>query len=630
MEDAMRIMEEILETEYKGLVYINETREIGSYSRCAKKITGILLDSEQRHPGGRIEEGDIVIIADNELGNDDELTPESLETIGIADRNIEKDDALLAVGVYKNKKIQPQYKYIKSYNPNGRFELVTDYLGFEIVIRIDFAHNHVHISVNGDTYSMVYFEAVGHMVVIDSVTGKIKFFQARGYGFRGEEIGKLLAGKPYLPKTDYETSGELMPTVGLNFESIIYGDEILKEINKMFAAPDGHTESGIFEIYKRPMFCVLTRIRKGNARDGIYLILQDASLLENVRKERDSIIQALEQRQKKKFMRRPYGCDFQGAKMEDFIGEDPAMNEVKRLAYKASQTDFNVIITGESGTGKSRLAKEIHRMGKKDAPFVEVNCNAIAPSLFESELFGYAPGAFTGAAANGKAGFFEEANGGTIFLDEIGEIPFQLQGKLLEVLQSKTFFHVGGTRQMTSDVRLIAATNKNLKEMVREKRFREDLFYRINVFPIDIPPLRERRGGLYSIVMDILPDVCNRLGIEPLVLSSQAYKKILQYPWPGNIRELENVLEKAAILSDGKIILPDDVLLPDAADSFMAVPATLQEIKESAERNAIVNALRLYQGDKEKAAEYLAIGRSNIFDKIKKYHIRTDEVESCF
>ena len=202
MEDAMRIMEEILETEYKGLVYINETREIGSYSRCAKKITGILLDSEQRHPGGRIEEGDIVIIADNELGNDDELTPESLETIGIADRNIEKGDALLAVGVYKNKKIQPQYKYIKSYNPNGRFELVTDYLGFEIVIRIDFAHNHVHISVNGDTYSMVYFEAVGHMVVIDSVTGKVKFFQARGYGFRGEEIGKLLAGKSYLPKTD--------------------------------------------------------------------------------------------------------------------------------------------------------------------------------------------------------------------------------------------------------------------------------------------------------------------------------------------------------------------------------------------------------------------------------------------
>ena len=155
MEDAMRIMEEILETEYKGLVYINETREIGSYSRCAKKITGILLDSEQRHLGGRIEEGDIVIIADNELGDDDELTKETLETIGITDRNIKKGDALVAVGVYKNKKIQPQYKYTKNYNPNGRFELLVDYLGFEIASRIDFAHNNAEISVNGDIYSIL-------------------------------------------------------------------------------------------------------------------------------------------------------------------------------------------------------------------------------------------------------------------------------------------------------------------------------------------------------------------------------------------------------------------------------------------------------------------------------------------
>lgn len=312
---------------------------------------------------------------------------------------------------------------------------------------------------------------------------------------------------------------------------------------------------------------------------------------------------------------------FSGKKMRTLV------NQAKIAAQHAS----NVLITGESGTGKEMFARLIHSESPRKAhPFVAMNCAAIPESLMESELFGYEEGAFTGAKKGGKKGYFEMAYGGTLFLDEIGEIPFQLQGKLLEVLQSKTFFHVGGTRQMTSDVRLIAATNKNLKEMVREKRFREDLFYRINVFPIDIPPLRERRGGLYSIVMDILPDVCNRLGIEPLVLSSQAYKKILQYPWPGNIRELENVLEKAAILSDGKIILPDDVLLPDAADSFMAVPATLQEIKESAERNAIVNALRLYQGDKERAAEYLDIGRTNIFDKIKKYHIRTDEVESCF
>ena len=310
------------------------------------------------------------------------------------------------------------------------------------------------------------------------------------------------------------------------------------------------------------------------------------------------------------------------------LGDDDKVKEVTRFLQKASVTNTTILLTGESGTGKTFIAGEIHKASRRSGgPFIHVNCAAIPYNLMESELFGYEEGAFTGARKGGKKGYFEMAYGGTLFLDEIGEIPLQLQGKLLEVLQSKTFFHVGGTRQITSDVRVIAATNKNLKEMVREKRFREDLFYRINVFPIDIPPLRERRSGLYSIVMDILPDVCSRLGIEPLVLSSQAYKRILQYPWPGNIRELENVLEKAAILSNGKIILSDDILLPDAADSFMAVPVTLQEIKESAERNAIVNALRMYQGDKEMAAKYLNIGRTNMFDKIKKYHIRADEVE---
>lgn len=310
------------------------------------------------------------------------------------------------------------------------------------------------------------------------------------------------------------------------------------------------------------------------------------------------------------------------------LGDDDKVKEVTRLLQKSSVTNTTILLTGESGTGKTFIAGEIHKASRRSAgPFIHVNCAAIPYNLMESELFGYEEGAFTGAKKGGKKGYFEMAYGGTLFLDEIGEIPLQLQGKLLEVLQSKTFYHVGGTHQISSDVRVIAATNKNLKEMVREKRFREDLFYRINVFPIDIPPLRERRSGLYSIVMDILPDVCNRLGIEPLVLSSQAYRKIWQYPWPGNIRELENVLEKAAILSDGKIILPDDILLSDTADSFVAAPVTLQEVRESAEREAIVNALRLFQGDKTKAAEYLNIGRTNIFEKIRKYHIRADEVD---
>lgn len=310
-----------------------------------------------------------------------------------------------------------------------------------------------------------------------------------------------------------------------------------------------------------------------------------------------------------------------------FWGNEERIRQMGHLLQKCCVTNTTVLLTGESGTGKTFLAKEIHRNSRRNqAPFVHVNCAAIPYQLIESELFGYEEGAFTGAKKGGKKGYFEMAYGGTLFLDEIGEMPLALQGKLLEVLQSRTFYPVGGTRKIEADVRLIAATNKNLRDMVREKRFREDLYYRINVFPIEIPPLRERRASLYGIIMDLLPDICSRLEIEPVLLSSQAFEKMTQYPWPGNIRELENVLEKAAILSDGKIILPEDVILSEL-EPFTAAAVTLQEVREQAERQAIENALLMFHGDKNKAARYLDIGRSNMFEKVKRYRIQVKEMD---
>lgn len=315
------------------------------------------------------------------------------------------------------------------------------------------------------------------------------------------------------------------------------------------------------------------------------------------------------------------GIDFNSFR---FWGNEEIMREMGRLLQKCSVTNTTVLLTGESGTGKTFLAREIHKNSKRSQkPFVHVNCAAIPYQLIESELFGYVEGAFTGARRGGKKGYFEMAHGGTLFLDEIGEIPLALQGKLLEVLQSRTFYQVGGTQKYEADARLIAATNKNLKEMVKDKRFRADLYYRINVFPIEIPPLRKRQESLYSIIMDILPDICNRLEIEPLLLSSQAFEKMVQYPWPGNIRELENILEGAAILSDSKIILPEDVMLSEE-EPFTAKAVTLQEVRERAEREAIENALQMFHGDKNKAARYLDIGRSNMFEKVKRYHISAE------
>jgi transcriptional regulator with PAS, ATPase and Fis domain len=311
-------------------------------------------------------------------------------------------------------------------------------------------------------------------------------------------------------------------------------------------------------------------------------------------------------------------------------GNGGKFRELDKLLQKGSATNATILLTGESGTGKTFLAREIHNCSKrKDKPFVHINCAAIAYHLLESELFGYEEGAFTGAKKGGKEGLFDMAFGGTLFLDEIGEIPLTLQGKLLEVMQSKTYYRVGGTKKHQADVRFIVATNKNLAEMVKEKSFREDLYYRINVFPIEIPPLRERLDCIHAIISDILPEICERLEIEPVLIGYQTLEKIKEYPWPGNIRELENVLEKAAILCDKKIISPGDIILP-AHDQFALKPTTLKELKESCEKQAIRNALNLFHGDKSKAAQYLDIGRTAIFDKIKKYAINEGTGENDF
>ena len=251
---------------------------------------------------------------------------------------------------------------------------------------------------------------------------------------------------------------------------------------------------------------------------------------------------------------------------------------------------------------------------------MHINCAAISYNLLESELFGYEEGAFTGAKKGGKSGLFDMAYGGTLFLDEIAEIPLTLQGKLLEVMQSKTYFRVGGTKKREIDVRFIAATNKDLEQMVKDKCFREDLFYRINVFPIEIPPLRDRIESIHAIVSDILPEICERLEIEPVIIDYEALEKIKSYSWPGNIRELENVLEKAAILCDKKIVPSENIIIPDSRE-YETKLKTLRELREECEIEAIRNAVCIYRGDKFKAAKHLGIGKTSMFDKIKKYGI---------
>lgn len=297
----------------------------------------------------------------------------------------------------------------------------------------------------------------------------------------------------------------------------------------------------------------------------------------------------------------------------NLIATDPQMVRVTELVRKVAPTQATVLIQGESGTGKEIVARCIHANSPRaQRVFVPVNCAALSPSLIESELFGHERGAFTGAVGQ-HTGRFERAHGGTLFLDEIGELDSGLQAKLLRVLQEKTFERVGGTRQITVDVRVIAATNRNLKQQVAEGRFREDLFYRLNTFPIELPPLRDRPTDIRRLARHFLDRSAREIGKTELTISPEAETVLLGYNWPGNVRELENTMERLAILCDGVVEVDD---LPVSAAGPVR-PVLFKDI----ERRSIEEALAQNEGNRTRTARQLGISLRTLQYRLKEYGI---------
>ncbi len=312
---------------------------------------------------------------------------------------------------------------------------------------------------------------------------------------------------------------------------------------------------------------------------------------------------------------------------DNIIGTSQSMQQVFTRMEKVVNTDSTILILGASGTGKELVAKAIHyNSPRKDKPFIAINCGAIPAELLESELFGHTRGSFTGAIAD-KPGKFEDANGGTIFLDEIGNMPERLQMKLLRVLQEHEFERVGSSRKIRLDVRLISATNADLPERVKNGQFREDLYYRLNVIPILLPPLKERRGDIPQLTRHFLSRTCKEMHRPLMAIDRNAMRAIESYDWPGNVRELENVIERTVALSDGEIISCDD-LPPDIAKVQNAAPLNdsqvtnegidMRQVIADIERQMIQQAMDLGQGVKARAAELLAINRTTLVEKIKR------------
>jgi DNA-binding NtrC family response regulator len=320
------------------------------------------------------------------------------------------------------------------------------------------------------------------------------------------------------------------------------------------------------------------------------------------------------------------------------IGEDAKLRQVSQQLHRAAATDATVLLEGESGTGKELFARALHALSPRaEGPFVAINCAAIPDTLLETELFGHEKGAFTGAAAR-KPGRFEMAHRGTLFLDEIGDLPLALQAKILRALEEKRFERVGGTQSLHVDVRVVAATNRNLKQRVAERQFREDLFFRLSVFPIQIPPLRERADDVITLARHFVDKFCRDLNKKPLALGPGVLDELRAYAWPGNVRELQNSIERAVILCEGDTIHSRHLNLsfrqaaaaqPEASpweqiDLTGTMADALRRVTTEVERRKMDQALRDAGGNKHRAADVLQISYKTLLQKLKEHGLADD------
>lgn len=303
------------------------------------------------------------------------------------------------------------------------------------------------------------------------------------------------------------------------------------------------------------------------------------------------------------------------------IGKSPVMRKVFMIIEKAAQSDAPVIIYGDSGTGKELAARAIHELGRrKEGPYIQLNCAALNESLLESELFGHVKGAFTGAYRH-RQGRFEAAHGGDIFLDEIGDVPISIQVKLLRILETKQFERVGDHNPMFADVRIIAATHRDLSALVLDKRFREDLFFRINVIPIHLPPLRDRMEDIPLLVGSFIKQLRLKSGKGIRGMSHEAMNLFMRYHWPGNVRELKSSLEYAFVIAEEGLIEPEQLPAHIGMDSHNACLMQGQQLDSSGEKKALLDALLAAGGNQSKAARILGISRVTVWNRMRKYGI---------
>ncbi len=598
---------DILDFTTDGLILLNSEGNIESINYTAKKILGLTGEYTQSHSEGRIEKGDIVIFCTNRLGEDDGVMESTFNRIGLKEQiNMNKPYAIVGV---MGGETEP---YVFSIEDDTEcFQEKITYLETSVEIIMNFNKHTTLIKVEDYIFPLDYIYAIGNVVILDGDTKKVKFFQSRGYTIREENVEDVLQGKSFYAK---KPGSESINIIGYNLNKIIKCQSIKSYLI------DGvnlkHGENHFDMIHSVPVLVSHYTIQERGKHFKLLRLVDLSTFYKTIQEQSNAL---------KTFHRLCHSKQTDANPLPGFVGMSTAIEKVKEQAMKAANTTSTVLIMGESGTGKSQLAQLIHyKSSRKNRPFIHVNCASLPASIIESELFGYEPGAFTGAHKYGKKGLFELADTGTIFLDEIGELSTHLQTKLLKVLQEQSFYRVGGENEIKVNVRIIAATNRDLIELVKSNLFREDLYYRLFIVPIYIAPLRERREDITELIWFLLPRICTKMNIDMRYLSEEAFLKLKNYDYPGNIRELENILERAMNLCEGIIIQAEDInYYPDTKnkDEWFLDDTDLKTQLKMYEKKIIESTIKMCAGDSKKAMKILNIKKSSFYEKIHEYNI---------
>ena len=582
----MDLLQSVIDSSSHAIFTIDHAGTVTHINRQAKERFGLFNHSRHSHGAGRAQKGDVIVLATTALGADDgNLTVEDLSVLGIHDQKIRRGDLLIAVGVFSDPTVKPVYKFLRP-GDNDTLRLDVTFQGVPIHAAIE--NGVVLVRVWEREYSINYFRTIGQLVIIDRSAGRVKFWEENGYSARKEGIGDLLRGATYIAKSPNME----VDVVGYHFRDFFEGELFEKHLQQVMNGAVPSYEDQEYEINGFALTANLLPIEdEYHQIAGVIVKFRNIADIRTTIMERNRAI-AIAERQYKA-TQHPHLFDTNA--FTSLFGNSTAMAAVKRYAYKLSGMDCPVLITGENGTGKTELGQVMAEAQPGQGPFITVDCAALRPEEWDTALFG-------------DGGAFSQAQGGIVLLDEIGEMPPAIQSKLLPLLSE--------TRTPKTGVRIFATTSKDLKSLMTEGKFRSDLYYRLNAFSLELPPLRQCREDIPFLINDVMERVRRKYDLPEKYLSGEAFGMLLSYDWPGNIRELENTLERAATLSEGDIIYPEHIRLEVSPTQ----PGLRQQLKE-VEKRIILQTLQTVAGDKKKAQEILGISRTVFYDKLKEYDL---------